>query len=420
MGKIVLPRSPSRILLVALALLALIACNGHRVAAQVVPSGGTSATVTSDPMDGSPYEVLPNGDSTLTYNLTYQVGPDSEGVTPSVTSITAVFTVDHGGVIAESGASSWTDKITDGFSTPMVLSCQANGPTDGSYSVTCHATINLSDGTQISSNTATDGFLVEDIAVNVNGPPYVIYDNSLPYDNKPVVSKYTASVSGEPAGVALSYEWSTSANIDDLSSGAASDPTTIETDGNDPESEDGSPGFIDCALYQGVYPFIADAATGQKQVVVHDEFTDSESQTTTRQNGATQTWGSEFTVQPPGGSFSVQQGTSFSVSVTEGISVSASAPTPVVDWLTATFGVSLRSQQSLSKSLSETMTQNLVVGQATDYIWEKTPVTVTTSGTAEQWGTSGLLGTYPWTDPQYSTTDWELVVAGAVPSGGAS
>ena len=233
------------------------------VAAMAGPVRASSGiSVASNPVEGSPYEVQENQNSTLTYKITYSVGQNSEGTTPSVSSITVTFTVNNGGTIAESGSSSWTETLTQNLTSPMNVSCEASGPANGNYSVTCQATLNLSDGTAYTSNTASDTFLVAQMTVNVSGPPYVIIDNSDPYDNSPVISTYTASVQGAPDPSNIVYEWTVSSNINDLST-LSDAPNTLPVDGAGPEGA----GNITCAAYSD-----GSNQSGSKQVTVQDEY----------------------------------------------------------------------------------------------------------------------------------------------------
>ncbi len=146
----------------------------RRAQAVVTPGSGTSISITSNPSEGSPYEVMNNKDSTLSYKLVFSVGSNSEGATPSVQSIVVTFAINNGGTIQESCNASWTETLTTNLTSPMNLSCQASGPSNGTYTVACSATMHLSDGTTVDSNTASDNFLVADMTVAVTGDPYVI------------------------------------------------------------------------------------------------------------------------------------------------------------------------------------------------------------------------------------------------------
>lgn len=224
-------------------LVTLIAALG--VAALAAPAhAASSVTVTSNPVEGSPYEVQTNKDSMLTYKLTYTLGADAEGNTPSVSSIKVTFSVNNGGTIQESGSSTWTETLSNPpFSSPMALSCEASGPTDGNYSVTCEATLNLSDGTTASGGPASDTFLVAALTVTVTGDPYVI----IPADGTPdsdTTSSYTATVQSDYGDNGFfRYTWVVPSNIEYASGteGSSSDqisawgvstpgPTTIQCD----------------------------------------------------------------------------------------------------------------------------------------------------------------------------------------------
>ena len=363
---------------------------------------GTTAVIASDPAMGNPYEVSAGQASTLNYQLTYKLGPNSEGVTPSVKSVVATFSVDNGRTIVQTGTSTYTEALEPGPS-PMSLSCTAEGPKDGSYGVTCAVTVKLSDGESIDAGSAVDSFIVSAITVNISGPPYAIFDNSVPYDNAPVESQYTASVGGEPAGVQLSYQWQVSGNINDLSSGAVSPPNSIETDGA-LSSPTGSPGLVSCAVYQGVYPFISNGQTGEKQVTVHNEYVVTTDPTKTQKDGVTQPLGPVFTVNPPGGTSSITQGSSYSVSVTEGLDVSASAG--LTDFIEASTSASVSSTQNWTWTQAITDTQTLAPGS---WRWWQTPVMEVESGTAQQWGVNGEISTVPWSDPMPSTVDLQVL-----------
>ncbi len=362
---------------------------------------GTTATVTSNPSMGDPYEVQVGQASTLSYLLTYKLGPNGEGVTPSVVSIVATFSVDNGGTIVQTGTSTYKETLGPGAS-PMSLSCTAEGPKDGSYGVTCTATVKLSDGESINAGSAVDSFFVSAITLNISGPPYVIFDNSVPYDNAPVESKYTASAGGEPAGVQLSYQWSVSPNIDDLSSGATSPPNSIETDGAT-SSPTGSPGLIDCTVYQGVYPYISNGQPGTKPVTVQNEFVVVTNSTKTQTDGTAQPLGAIFTVNPPGGTSSITQGSAYSVSVTEGLSTSAGGG--LLGFIEASVSASISSTQQWSWTQAITDTQTLAPGS---WQWWQTPIMEAESGTAQQWGVNGKISTIPWSDPMPSTVDLQV------------
>ncbi len=375
----------------------------------------SSAAVKSNPATGNPYEVQVGKASLLTYSLVYSVGPNSEGVTPSVNSITAKFTVNNGGTIVQSGGPSWTETLEPGQS-PMAISCSATGPKDGFYGVQCAVTVSLSDGESLNAGTATDSFEVADITVNISGPPYVIYDNSQPYDNTPVESKYTASVGGEPAGVPLTYQWTTSADINDLNAGAVNPPDSIETDGNDPNSDEGNSGLIECAVYQGVYPFIGNSQVGQKSVIVHDEYVITEKSTTPAQWPASQspflfTLGAltnNGTV-PTAITRTLSGSSNYTATIIAGFNSGLSVG--VEDLASADFGLSLSASGTVSgtSSYSTTVTATVPAGAT----WNVLAYCIVNewSGTWQTWGTSGETGSGNWT---YSTPE----SAASINSGG--
>jgi hypothetical protein len=145
----------------------------------------------------------------------------------------------------------------------MAVSCQASGPANGNYSVTCQATLNLSDGTSYSSDTASDTFLVSQMTVNVAGDPYVI----IPEDGTPdsdTESAFTAPVSG--GSTPYDYNWSTSGNIamivPALAGSTASASQSIQVDGTGPAGS----GTVTCeVLSSGGEP--SQSGTTQAQVL---------------------------------------------------------------------------------------------------------------------------------------------------------
>lgn len=78
------------------------------------------------------------------------------------------------------------------FSSPMGISREASGPANGKYSVTCEAELNLSDGTSVTGNLASDTFLVSGLTVNVTGDPYVVIPGDGTHDSD-TTSSYTAT-----------------------------------------------------------------------------------------------------------------------------------------------------------------------------------------------------------------------------------
>ncbi len=261
-------------------------------AAAVAPGPGTQITAVSNPVQGTPYEVQQNQDSSLAYTLNYSVGPNSEGVIPAVSSVVVTFSVNNGGTIAESGKSTWTETLTKNLSSPMSVSCEASGPTNGFYSVTCKATLNLLDGTSVSSNTASDIFLVAQLDVNISGPPYVIIDNSNPWDDSPVLETYTASVQGGADMAYATYSWTLSSNIIN-ESGDLTPSNGVDVEGANPEG----PGDITCNFTDGA----GDQQTSVKSVTVQDEYVVLTSAYESQQDGTPQWLGGEFTVNPPRG-----------------------------------------------------------------------------------------------------------------------
>lgn len=374
---IVMFRRFNPLLAIALALFA--------IAATTIPARASSSiSVTSDPVQGNPYEVQENQDSTLTYTLTYSVGANSEGVTPSLNSITLTFSVNNGGTIQESGSSTWTETLTQNLTSPMNVSCEASGPANGNYSVTCEATLNLSDGTTASGGPASDAFLVAQMTVNVSGPPYVIIDNSNPYDNSPVDSTYTASVQGAPDPTNIVYEWTVSSNINDLS-GYSGAPDSIEVDGAGPES----PGNIVCAAYSN-----GTNQSGSKQVTVQDEFVVAETSSNVPgemsspllaqfgpYNNGTQT---VVSVQ-------VNQSQQVSQTVSVGFTASAGAADGVIE---ANFGLSSSTSATISGTISVQTT--LTIPPSTSETIQEFPATDTDSGTYQIWGTSGITSSGKW------------------------
>lgn len=173
----------------------------------------STINVASDPAQGNPFEVQPSQTSTLTYSLTYSVGKNSEGVKPSINSITVTFTAEKGSLLSN-GKTTEMETLTQGLTSPMTVSCQASGSQDGDYPVTCRAILNLSDGTTATGNTAGDVFDVSQMTVNVTGDPYVIIGmttDPLGSSEPAVLSQYNASVAG--GNTPYHYQWNTTSNI---------------------------------------------------------------------------------------------------------------------------------------------------------------------------------------------------------------
>lgn len=346
---------------------------------------GSNISVVSNPVQGNPYEVNEYQDSTLTYNLTYSVGPNSEGVTPSVNSITVTFTVNNGGTIKESGSSTWTETLTQNLYSPMGLSCEASGPSDGFYSVTCKATLNLSDGTSFSSNTASDTFLVAQMTVNVSGPPYVIIDNGPgstygkpPYYNPPpnVDSTYTVYATGGSGH--YTWNWSVSSNIAFDESYPTDNPVNVY--GEVPTG----PGTISCTA--------TDTNTGSKQTGhrhpdVHDEYvTVWNSETDGPSGGAPALVGPQVqALAGKGATVTVEAGSSVSVEI--GGSISGGIPE-------TDFGLDLSvSQTTETDTGASTNIDCPPNAQLTLWNGALVPMVLTLYGTGQQWGPVGIVNT---------------------------
>ncbi len=379
---------------------------------------GSSISVVSNPAQGNPYEVQENQDSTLTYNLTYSVGPNSEGVTPSVNSITVTFTVNNGGTIKESGSSTWTETLTQNRYSPMGLSCEASGPSDGFYSVTCKATLNLSDGTSFSSNTASDVFLVANMTVNVSGPPYVIIDNSNPYDNSPVDSTYTASVQGAPDPSAIVYEWTVSSNVNALTALSGPQPT-LSVDGAGPEGG----GNITCAV-------ICDGSnqSGSKQVTVQDEYVSKMNPPATLVYGS---WTElpPVQIEPASGGVPLSWTVTGLISATIGVTVSGGfnagfVAAQVGGTVAATSTLSISATQRVLQhsslpqvaatstlSISATATLPNPIPNTTYAEWVRT-IRNDLTGTETQWGPSGIVKTGQINQWSWASGDYDLELGG--------
>ncbi len=366
------------------------------VAAMAAPArAGSSVNVTSNPVQGSPYEVQENQDSTLTYKLTYSIGADAEGNTPSLSSITLTFSANNGGTIQESGSSTWTETLTKNLSSPMTVSCEAFGPANGNYSVTCEATLNLSDGTTASGGPASDTFLVALMTVNVSGPPYVIIDNSNPYDNSPVVSTYTASVPGAPDPSNIVYEWIVSSNINSLRTPSDA-PNSLPVDGASPEGG----GVITCAAFSD-----GSNQPVSKQVTVQNEFVATMDTPATLVYG---TWTelSPTQTEPLGGGVPLSWTVTGSVSGTIGVTVTGGFNAGLV-----AAQISGTVATTVTQSISATATvSNPVPGQ--EYAeWGRTKRDELT-GTETQWGTGGIVKTGQITEWSWANGDYNLEIGG--------
>jgi hypothetical protein len=312
------------------------------------------------------------------------VGAVQEGTTPSVNSITVTFNVNNGGIIAANGSSTWTETLTQNLTSPMAVSCQASGPANGNYSVTCQATLNLSDGTSYSSDTASDTFLVSQMTVNISGPPYVIIDNSDPYDNSPVDSTYQASVQGAPAPSSIVYEWTVSGNINNLS-GYSGSPDSIQVDGAGPEG----PGVITCAAFSD-----GSNQSGTKQVTVQDEY---------------------VLVKDPGYKIAYGPYTAASNAVTatsngQPITFTISGSHSQITGVTSSYDLGivlyfLNASASSTSNVSNTtaLDSATATGPAPSLVTANTtywltiaPIYNDYTGILQTWGTTGLLKTGPW------------------------
>ncbi len=366
-----------------------------------------SLTVASDPALGNPSTVTEGSDSVLTYSLSYSVGPNSEGVTPSVKSIELIFEAQGGALIDQSyangvisgGGTVETVILTSGLKSPMAVTCNAYSEADGVFPVSCVAVLNLSDGENIPGNLALDYFAVAKMAVNVSGDPYVI----IPANGTPgpdTESNYQASAAENNSfGDTLVYAWSIPSNI-----------TIVEGFGYNPNSpsvevygaSDPGPAVIACTVND---QNSGAAGAGQKSVTVADEFV-TKMDPPARLVYGTWTELSPTQTEPLGGGVPLSWTVTGSVSATIGVTVTGGFN---AGFVAAQVSGTVATTVTLGISATAAVI-NPVPGQ--EYAeWGRTKRNELT-GTETQWAPSGLVKTGQITEWTWANGGYNLEIGG--------
>lgn len=380
------------------------------VAIPLLAAGHTLADATATVTNGNPQfsldQINPGQSTTANFTVASDAGtaPGEGQPAPSITSEAFVANVDSQTTITGIGAwpgatvtvetksaTSWAFEVTGSFpaeNAPVTVTVQAAAnASNGAHPVSLGVSYVDTTAGEGAGNQDTENFDVEKLAVDIGGPPYVIIDNSPPLGAEPQ-SVYTVTVTG---GVGPSYPvWAVSSNIAIAS--IHDNQPTLAVFGNGPEG----PGAITCNATNSA---THSSGVGYRHPYVQDEYVNVVNEAKIQQNGTAQMVGPIVDCTIAGQVMTVAEGTSYTTTVTEGLSIGGS--TALDDFVSANIGASFSLSQGWSYTITAGITTPMVVGM--DYQLQETPVMETLTGTGQAWGPEGVVQTAAWTDPQPNT-----------------
>ncbi len=382
--------------------------NPNFTADQINPGQSTTAEFVATPYAGSP-----NGQGHPAPTIrseSFSVTVDKYTTIGEISGLPEGAVVKHSRPITDPSSGDTTETFSISgkvpssvFNISIGLTCSKSTPTGTSHPVTLKpVSIATKQAAGTCGRAATENYKVEQFAVNVQGPPYVIVDNG---DSRPY-SQYTVTTSGEPGP--FSYQWTKGASVD-LESGESNTSSSGHVDvygdpnaGGDAASLPGLASQVTCLVRAGN----GVSQTGVCHVYVIDELVDVVNTRKVQQAGQPLVAGSMLTCTVPGQMVTLGHGTTFSVFYTAGLEISGSAE--VDDFVKAAIGANFSTTRTWSSPSNVSIGTPGIVNQS--YQLRVAPVEEVQAGTALTFAPTGITGTTPWTNPELNNAEIAVVL----------